>query len=139
MLMPYFKDRKTITRFGSHDEAVRKTVAALKHPDSDAALVWQVKVNASQTLLGVDLNGGKWKGQMKSIMGKIDTATPKSTAALPWELLISGDELVYLPGKFRIAVMFPDLPMSTFMTIAQVPDDMDESAEELGELIAKQR
>jgi len=132
MFMPYFKDRKVIGRFDSHDEAVKKVAAALADKDSDMAAVWQVRIDEQQTLFGVRLHGGKWKAGMKGIMDKIDIGTPKATAALPWELLVSGAELVYLPGKFRIAIMFPDLTMNTFMKISDVPDNMDESAEKLG-------
>ena len=74
----------------------------------------------------------------EKIMQTLDTATPKSTASLPWELLVAGDEVIYLPGKYRIAIMFPDLTMGTFMKIAEVPDDMAESADKLAELMRKQ-
>jgi hypothetical protein len=134
MFMPYFKDKRVIARFDDHAAAVQKVAAALQHPDSDMAAVWQVKISDDQTLFGVKLYGGKWEGKIKEIMSKIDLDSPKSTAALPWELLVTGGKLVYLPGKFRIAVMFPDLPMGTFMEIANVPDDMDASARELAEL-----
>ncbi len=134
MFMPYFKDKRVIANFDDHATAVQKVAAALQHPDSDMSAVWQVQISNDQTLFGVKLHGGKWNGKIKDIMSKIDIDSPKSTAALPWELLVTGRKLVYLPGKFRIAVMFPDLPMGTFMQISNVPDDMDASAKELAEL-----
>ena len=68
-------------------------------------------------------------------MDKIDIGTPKATPALPWEFLVTGKELVYLPGKYRIAIMFPDLTMGTFMQISEVPDNMAESAANFAKLL----
>jgi hypothetical protein len=136
MFMPYFKDRRVIARFDSHEEAVSKVTKALEDSGSDMSPVWTVTLDDKQTLIGVQLDAGKWAdGRIAEIMAKIDTGTPRSTASLPWELLISGTELVYLPGKYRIAVMFPDLTMGTFMQISGVPDDMAESAEELHDIL----
>jgi hypothetical protein len=68
---------------------------------------------------------------MQGIMDKIDISTPKSSAALPWEILVSGNDVYYLPGKYRIALMFPDLTMQQFLKISNVPDMMERSAEEV--------
>jgi hypothetical protein len=132
--MPAFKDMKKVASFDSHGAALAGIAKAMKHPDSDMRAVWQVKVNSEQTLFGVRLEGGPWRGQMKDIMSKIDISTPKSSAALPWEILVSGKDVYYLPGKYRIDVMFPDLTMQQFLKISKVPDMMDQSAEELGKL-----
>ncbi|MGD2083560.1 MAG: hypothetical protein PVF91_11360 [Chromatiales bacterium] len=138
MFMPYFKDRRVIARFGSHDEALSKVMKALDDRQSDMSPVWTLTLDEKQTLVGVSLDRGVWAdGRIAEIMQKIDTGTPRSTASLPWELLISGDELVYLPGKYRIAVMFPDLTMGTFMQISDVPDDMAASAAELHDILQR--
>ncbi len=138
MLMPYFRDAKVIAGFGSHADALRRLEAALADPASDMSPVWEVKIGETETLVGVQLHRGKWaNGRIQKIMGSLDTGTPKSTASLPWELLVAGDQVVYLPGKYRIAIMFPDLTMGTFMKIAEVPDDMAESAEKLAELMRR--
>jgi hypothetical protein len=129
--MPGFKDAKKVTSFNSHAAAVSAIDKAMKQPGSDMRAIWQVKVNADQTLFGVRLDGGPWRGQIKGIMDKIDIATPKSSAALPWEILVSGKDVYYLPGKYRIALMFPDLTMQQFLKISNVPDMMERSAEEL--------
>lgn len=132
--MPGFKDMKRVAAFDSHAAAVAAIEKALKHPNADMRIVWQVNVNADQTLFGVRLDSGPWQGQMKGIMSKIDVATPKSSAALPWEILVSGNDVYYLQGKYRIAVMFPDLTMQQFLKIVNVPDMMDKSAEEMATL-----
>jgi len=43
--------------------------------------VWKVDVGNEQTVFGVQLHGGEWQGEIKTIMGKIDIATPKSYRA----------------------------------------------------------
>ncbi|MCG6867212.1 MAG: hypothetical protein LJE91_00340 [Gammaproteobacteria bacterium] len=131
MLMPYFKDREIIGKFDSHAAAVAALEKALASADSDMRQIWKVDVGNEQTVFGVQLHGGEWRGEIRNIMGKIDIATPKSTAALPWELLVAGEQVVYLPGRYRIALMFPDLSMGQFMQISEVPDRMDESAKAL--------
>jgi hypothetical protein len=134
MMMPYFEDRKIVKRFSSQEQAVARIAKALQNPESDMRAVWQVKVDGNQTVFGVQLYGGKWKGQMANIMNEIDTETPRSTAALPWEILVTDGRVTYLPGRYRIAIMFPDLGMGTFMRISDVPDHMDESIEHLADL-----
>jgi len=134
MFMPSFADREVIAEFGSNEEAVVKVAQALLDPRSDMSAIWQVRINDNQTLFGVQLQRGKWDGKMKEIMSKIDVGNPKSTASLPWELLVTGNGLAYLPGKYRIALMFPDLSMGTFMQISDIPDNMAESADKLARI-----
>lgn len=132
--MPYFDDQKELGSFASYEEAITKLDQALAHPDSDLRQVWKVNLPNEQTLYGVQLHGGEWQGQMKNVMAMIDVSSPKSTAALPWELLVSGDTIYYLPGKYRIALMFPDLSMGQFMKISHIPGMMERSAKELMKL-----
>ncbi len=134
MFMPYFQDAQKVVSFDTHAEAQAGVENALKSPGSDMTELWKVELDSKQILYGVQLNRGWWKGQIKNIMAKLDTKTPRSTAALPWEVLVSGGDVYYLPGKFRIALMFPDLPMGAFMKISDVPDQMDASAAKLGRL-----
>jgi hypothetical protein len=134
MFMPYFEDAITIASFSSHEKAVKAARKSLSHAKSDMTQVWEVKVNDRQTVIGAQLNRGWWKGQIQKVMSKVDTGTPRSTAALPWEVLVTGKDMVYLPGRFRIALMFPDLTMSSFMNIMEVPGQMEASANKLAEL-----
>lgn len=135
MFMPSFSDEEIVGHYNSHEDAVARVSRALADPRSDMKVAWKVKINDNQTLFGVSLVGGKWEGgRIPEIMKKIDTGTPRSTASLPWELLVTGSELAYLPGKYRIALMFPDLTMGTFMQISEVPDQMADSAAEVAKI-----
>ncbi len=137
VMMPTFKDVEVIARFNSHEEAVNQVAAALKNPQAELSLAWQAKVDAEQTVFGVNLSQGPWKNdKIYQIMQKVDVGTPRSTAALPWELLVSGNQVLALKGKYRLAVMFPDLSMGTFMQVQEVPGDMSNSARQVVKTLA---
>ncbi len=137
MMMPYFNDHKIAVNVGSQSVALKKITKAMQSRQSDVNEIWRLKVSKSQTIIAIALTKGAWRGKMKDIMQVVDIGTPKSTAALPWEILVENGKLIYLPGKFRVAVMFPDLSMGTFMKISSIPDDMDDTAIELGRLVKK--
>jgi hypothetical protein len=48
----------------------------------------------------------------KEILDIIDYKEIRSTAYLPYELLVSGDQAIALRGRYRIAVNFPDTSMA---------------------------
>lgn len=133
--MPYFEDAVTLEEFPSHEAAVESVANALNNPESDMRSVWRVDVGGEQTLFGVQLLRGYWSdNKLMSIMATLDTGGPKHTASLPWEILVYKNSVVYLPGKYRIALVFPDLSMGTFMRISDVPGQMDRSANKLIDL-----
>ena len=47
----------------------------------------------------------------KYIMSEIDFQDVKSTAHLPYDILVSGNKVYALYARFRIAISFPDLSM----------------------------
>jgi hypothetical protein len=58
-------------------------------------------------------------------MSEIDFHDVKSTAHLPYEVLVSGKNVYALYARFRIAINFPDLSMmgkNSFMNIMQSPE-----------------
>jgi hypothetical protein len=61
----------------------------------------------------------------KFIMSEIDFRDIKSTAHLPYEVLVSGNKIYALYARFRIAIDFPDLAMmgsNSFMNIMKSPE-----------------
>jgi hypothetical protein len=59
------------------------------------------------------------------IMREIDFKELKSTAHLPYEILVSGNKVYALYARFRIAISFPDLSMmgsNSFMNIMKSPE-----------------
>ena len=62
------------------------------------------------------------------VMKEIDFKPVRSTAHLPYDLLVTGGQVLALHAKFRIAVNFPDLSMMgshSFMGIRCAPDAIE--------------
>lgn len=85
------------------------------------------------TLIGVALGGtgeADCSGD-KYIMDKIDKSEIRHSAHLPYEMLVYGDEVEALFGRFRIALSWPHLPMmasetgATFMSIMCAPGSIE--------------
>ena len=124
MGMPYFDDTEELKEFDSYKEAVAKIDANLKKGVPNAKLVYKVTVPGKNlTVYGIALSGED--GESK-FLPKIDISTPQHTAFLPYEILVMGDEVHMLHGRFRIAVAFPDLSMGTFTKIMSTPGDIED-------------
>lgn len=126
MGMPYFDDNIKIGTFSSFAEAVStidaklKTVSGVKKVFSKSA--------GNVKLYGVALTG---KDGEKLFIPKIDVNAAKHTAFLPYELLVVGNKVYMLHGRYRLALSFPDLSMGQFMKIASTPGYINDKFEEL--------
>jgi hypothetical protein len=133
MMMPYFTDQVELGKFGSQDEAVKAVEEGLKAGKGGTKLVSRIDVTGKEeTLFGVALS--KDVGADKKVMTTIDTGDLRHTAHLPYDILVSKGTVYTLPGKFRIAQSFPDLPMGSFMQISDAPDSIENA---LKEVVAK--
>ncbi len=120
MAMPYFDDVDELASFESHAAAVQHIEQRLAAGTAGAKQVYRIDIpGQDQTLFGVALSSGD--GADAKVMSATDTGTLKHAAHLPYELLVTGNKAIALPGKFRIAVSFPDLSMGTFMKISSAP------------------
>ena len=118
--MPYFDDVDKLATFDSHQAAVAQIEKNLAAGTAGATQVYRIDIpGKDETLFGVAIESGD--GADKTVMSITDTGDMKHTAHLPYELLVTGKEVIALPGKFRIAVSFPDLGMGTFMKISSAP------------------
>jgi len=54
-------------------------------------------------------------------------------AAMPYEIILQGDEATMLHGKYRFALLWPELSMGTFMKIVSTPGNVEDFMEELTE------
>lgn len=131
MGMPYFDDTEELKEFDSYKVAVAKIDANLKAGVPNAKLVYKVTIPGKNlTVYGIALSGED--GESK-FLPKIDISTPQHTAFLPYEILVMGDEVHMLHGRFRIAVSFPDLSMGTFTKIMSTPGDIEDMMEKIVE------
>ena len=123
-------DGDTHAEHKSYDKAVNKVLAGLAAAKHGASQVYRVDVpGKKQTIIGVSLTDGESSDTF--IMNEVDFKDIRSTAHLPYELLIDKDGKVYaLNARFRIAASFPDLSMSgdnSFMRIMSSPDAIKKS------------
>ncbi len=108
--MPYFNDVNLLKRYPSHAAAV----AAINHNlaigvDGDHK-VYQINIPGTKiTVFGVAITKGP--GADAHVMKIIDFKKLRSTAHLPYEMMVDGRKVIALRARYRIAVDFPDLSM----------------------------
>jgi hypothetical protein len=109
-------------------ETVDKNLAA---GVSGVTKVYRIDIpGKDETVFGVAMKGKteKQKDQDdKYLMNEIDFKPVRSTAHLPYELLVSGNKVYSQSARFRIAINFPDLSMmgaNSFMNIMAAPDSI---------------
>ena len=133
-LMPYFHDRLSLADYGSQQVAISKVEAALANKnETGVSKVYRIDLaGKEETVIGVAMAGPEdvdCSGD-KYIMDKIDFKKLKSTAHLPYEVVISKGKVYALPAEFRIAISFPDLSMmgsNSFASIMCAPTAIEEA------------
>jgi len=127
--MEYFTDPSVLAVFGSHKEAMDAVEKGLASNKVGATKVYRVDIpGTEESVFGVGLkaptDADKYMDD-KYIMNEIDFRDLKSTAHLPYEVLVSGNKVYALYARFRIAIDFPDLSMMgshSFMNIMKTPE-----------------
>jgi len=127
--MEYFDEPLELNTKGSHDAMVAEIEKNLSAKKQGATQVYKIDIpGTSQTLIGVAMkapNEGKKYMDDGYIMSEIDFKPLRSTAHLPYEILVKGKMAEALHARFRIAINFPDLAMmgdNSFMNIMASPD-----------------
>lgn len=123
--MPYFDDPDVVAKHASYDAAVKAVEAGLAAKKGGVSKVYRVDIpGKKQSVFGVAMTQDM--SSDKTIMTEVDFQPVRSSAHLPYEMLVDEDGKVYaLNGKFRIATSFPDLSMAgknSFMGIMSSPD-----------------
>jgi uncharacterized protein (DUF302 family) len=136
VMMEYFTDPSELAEYGSQDEAVKAVEAALAAGKGATSKVYRIDIpGKEETVFGVALKG-KDKDDCSGdefIMSRIDKSTPRHTAHLPYEIVVSDGTAYALFARFRIAINWPHLPMvasetgATFMNIMCSPGAIEEA------------
>ncbi|MCW9013219.1 MAG: hypothetical protein OQL06_05505 [Gammaproteobacteria bacterium] len=131
--MEYFDEPLELATAGSHDKLVQTIEKNLSAKKNGASKVYRIDIpGTNQTLFGVGMKApdeGKKYMDETFIMSEIDFKPLRSTAHLPYEILVKGSEAEALHARFRIAINFPDLSMmgdNSFMNIMPTPDAIKE-------------
>ena len=131
--MEYFDEPYDLADYDSYDQAVAAVEKGLAAHAGGTTKVYRIDIPGSkQTVFGVGMKGNEDNKFMDDtfIMNEIDFKPLRSTAHLPYEILVTGDEVEALHARFRIAVNFPDLSMmgdNSFMNIMPSPDAIEEA------------
>ncbi|MCE5181085.1 MAG: hypothetical protein LLG15_04720 [Betaproteobacteria bacterium] len=124
--MEYFDEPSALAEYGSYEEAVKAVEANLAAGKGGVTKVYRVDVpGKKESVFGVAMKGGDKYMDDKYVMGVIDFKDLKSAAHLPYEMLVTGNKVIALYARFRIALDFPDLKMSganSFMKIMESPE-----------------
>jgi len=138
MLMPYFNDIDVLNTYPDHETGVKTVEANLAAGKGGTLQVYRIDLPGREvTVFGVGIPQGDGpdagdKDTDKEIMDIIDYQDPRSTAYLPYELMVQGNQAVALRGRYRIAVYFPDTSMTGshgFTAIMSAPGGIKKALE----------
>ena len=136
VMMEYFDDPSDLAEYDSYDEAVKAVEDSLASGLGATAKVWRVDLpGKDETVFGVALKGkdGEDCSGDEFVMSRVDKASPRSAAHLPYEILVTGENAEALYARFRIAINWPHLPMvasesgGTFFSIMCSPGAIEEA------------
>lgn len=108
--MPYYEEPDML---GTASATTAEAVAKAKGYKKGKAVIFELKLSETSTLLGYDL--GK---RTKKFVKKIGR---QNAAILPWCVNIENGQAKALNAKYYIAISYPLLDMGGFMGIATVP------------------
>ena len=135
-MMEYFDDPSELAEYDSQAEALKAVNDSLAKGLGGTAKVYQIDIpGKDESIIGVALKGTDPEDCSgdEYIMSRIDKASPRSTAHLPYEIVVSDGTAYALFARFRIAINWPHLPMmasetgATFMSIMCAPGAIEEA------------
>ena len=127
--MEYFDDLHQLSRHKTHADAVAAVEKNLAAGKMGITKVYRIDIpGKDEVVFGIAMSGAKGAGDMQDdtyLMNEIDFKDIRSSAHLPYELLVSEHRVQAMSARFRIAINFPDLSMmgaNSFMNIMESPD-----------------
>ena len=132
--MEYFDDPYVLGEFESQQAALDAVRAGLANNTAGVAALYEVVLDRADTVIfGVSMTGegdnGKYHDDAYQ-MSVVDFKEYKSSAYLPYQVLVVDGEVIALHMRFRMAVHFPDLSMMgkhSFMTLMPSPKAIQEA------------
>ena len=126
--MEYFDEPSLLAEHASHEDALKAVEANLAAGKGGVSKVYRVDIpGKKESMFGVAMKANdKYFGD-QFVMGVIDFKDVKSAAHLPYEILVTGNKVIALYARFRIALDFPDLKMvgdNSFLKIMAAPESI---------------
>lgn len=132
--MEQFDDVYQLSEFPNQDEALSAVRAGLNAADSHVKALYELPLSRANTVIfGVSMSSEDEQGKYyddQFQMSIVDFTPMKSTAYLPYQLLVIDGAVVALHMRFRMAVHFPDLKMMgkhSFMTLMPSPSAIEKA------------
>ncbi len=126
--MEYFNDPYRLAEYASYTDAIKQVEKNLKTNEVGVRQVYRIDIpGKEETIIGVTRHGEGKKGEKYDdhwIMDNVDFGEVHTTAYLPYEIMITGNKVIGLNMRFRMAVYHPDLKMmgkNSFMNIMPSP------------------
>jgi uncharacterized protein (DUF302 family) len=127
--MEYFKDQYELATYGSYSDAVKAVEENLVSNKVGVRQLYRLDVpGKEEAIFGVSMNAGPGGDQYmddKFQMGVVDFGELKGTPYLPYEIMVTGNRVVAMNMRFRMAVHYPDLKMmgdNSFMKLMPSPE-----------------
>ena len=129
IMMPYFTDPEELVEFASFEEGLQTIRKNLEAKKGNTIKVYEQVFEAEKVaVIGVGLmDTEEGESHFLPIIGE------RNVAAMPYEIILQGNEATMLHGKYRIALHWPELSMGTFMKIMSTPGDIEDTMELLTE------
>ncbi|HSH30918.1 MAG TPA: hypothetical protein VK971_13510 [Thiohalobacter sp.] len=131
--MEYFPDVYELAEYGSHRAAVAAVEKNLGKDDGVEPLYRIDMPGKDVVVIGVSMTAGEDGDKYMDDafqMSVVDFGELKNSAYLPYEIMITGNKVVALHMRFRMAVHFPDLKMmgsNSFMKLMPSPTAIEKA------------
>jgi len=127
--MEYFNDPYDLATYASHEEALKAVEQNLASNTVGVRQLYRLDIpGKEEAIYGVSMQAGPNGDQYmddKFQMGVVDFGELKGTPYLPYEVMVTGNRVVALHMRFRMAVHYPDLKMmgdNSFMKLMPSPE-----------------
>ncbi len=138
--MPYFDDPYEYDEYDSHEMAVKEVEKRLNMNGDSLTMVYKLDIPGTKmTVFGVQMKQTGKDDDEQDLdeeyqMSIVDFERPGKKAYLAYELLVDNKKVEALHMKYRMALHFPDLPMTGkhgFTKLMSSPGEIDDAFEEL--------
>lgn len=135
--MEYFDDPYELVEFGSHREAVAAMEKKLVNNSAGIRKIYRIDIpGKEETIFGISMAAGAEGDEHMDDgfqMSVVDFEELRQNAYLPYEIMVTGNQVIALHMRFRMAVHFPGLKMmgaNSFMKLMSSPEAIRKSLEE---------
>lgn len=127
--MPHFDEPVELAEFESFEQGLSILQENLSNPSDHAVKIYElVDQGAQVAVFGVGLpDAEKGEAHFLPIIGE------SHVAAMPYEIILQGNQATMLHGRFRFAMLWPELKMKTFTKIMSSPGDVEDAMKTLVE------